>query len=214
VKNKKYWFETQYEPSTYEDRASRRKYGYKGKVVGDGYRNELPNRSAEEFAQKNCPDFRNKRAVWKITTKPFREAHFAVFPEELCETPIKAGCPEFVCKKCGKSREKIIEREGLSSADYMRGQDKSKWMSEQGQKENMRAPREAFERKVIDKGLTNCNCNAGFSGGIVLDPFFGAGTTGLVALKQKKQFIGIELNPSYIEIANKRLKPYLEQEKL
>ncbi len=50
--------------------------------------------------------------------------------------------------------------------------------------------------------------------GIVLDPFFGAGTTGLVALKQNKKFIGIELNPEYIEIANKRLKPHLEQTRL
>ena len=50
--------------------------------------------------------------------------------------------------------------------------------------------------------------------GVVLDPFFGAGTTGLVALKQNKKFIGIELNKEYIEIAKKRLKPYLEQTKL
>jgi len=46
-------------------------------------------------------------------------------------------------------------------------------------------------------------------GGIVLDPFFGAGTTGLVALKQNKKFIGIELNNEYITMANKRLKSYL-----
>ena len=50
--------------------------------------------------------------------------------------------------------------------------------------------------------------------GIVLDPFFGSGTTGLVALKQGKRFIGIELNPEYIKIAKKRLRPYLEQTKL
>lgn len=50
--------------------------------------------------------------------------------------------------------------------------------------------------------------------GVVLDCFFGAGTTGLVALKQNKKFIGIELNPEYIEIALKRLKPYIEQKKL
>jgi DNA modification methylase len=42
-------------------------------------------------------------------------------------------------------------------------------------------------------------------GGIVLDPFFGSGTTGLVAKKQMKNYIGIELNPSYIEIAERRL---------
>ena len=34
---------------------------------------------------------RNKRSVWKITTKPYKEAHFATFPEELPETCIKAG---------------------------------------------------------------------------------------------------------------------------
>jgi DNA modification methylase len=34
---------------------------------------------------------RNKRSVWRITTKPYKEAHFATFPEELPETCIKAG---------------------------------------------------------------------------------------------------------------------------
>jgi len=42
-------------------------------------------------------------------TKPFKGAHFATYPPELVETPIKAGCPEFVCNKCNKPREKIIE---------------------------------------------------------------------------------------------------------
>ena len=51
-------------------------------------------------------------------------------------------------------------------------------------------------------------------GGDVLDPFFGAGTTGVVALKQGKQFIGIELNPEYIKIAQRRLRPYLQQQRL
>ena len=42
-------------------------------------------------------------------------------------------------------------------------------------------------------------------GGIVLDPFMGAGTTGVVARQQEKNYIGIELNPEYIEIAKKRI---------
>jgi DNA modification methylase len=37
---------------------------------------------------------RNKRTVWNINTKPFPEAHFAVFPPEIPEICIKAGCPE------------------------------------------------------------------------------------------------------------------------
>lgn len=42
-------------------------------------------------------------------------------------------------------------------------------------------------------------------GDTVLDPFFGAGTTGLVALKHGRNYIGIELNPAYVAIAQERL---------
>lgn len=42
--------------------------------------------------------------------------------------------------------------------------------------------------------------------GIVLDPFFGSGTTGLVCKDLNRNCIGIELNPEYIEIAKKRLE--------
>ena len=43
-------------------------------------------------------------------------------------------------------------------------------------------------------------------GGVVLDPFFGAGTTGYVAKKLNRQYIGIEINQDYIEIAKKRIE--------
>lgn len=79
----------------------------------------------------------NKRSVWTVTTKPFSEAHFATFPEDLIVDCIKAGCPE---------------------------------------------------------------------DGIVLDPFMGAGTTALVARKLNRNYTGFELNPAYIEIANRRLR--------
>lgn len=42
--------------------------------------------------------------------------------------------------------------------------------------------------------------------GIVLDPFFGAGTTGFVATQQGRKYVGLELNPEYAEIAENRLK--------
>lgn len=43
------------------------------------------------------------------------------------------------------------------------------------------------------------------SGGLILDPFSGAGTTGLVAQKHQRNFLGIELNPEYIAMAERRL---------
>jgi DNA modification methylase len=41
---------------------------------------------------------------------------------------------------------------------------------------------------------------------LVLDPFIGSGTTGLVAVAMKRRFVGIELNPKYLEIAERRLR--------
>lgn len=43
------------------------------------------------------------RTVWKIKTKNHSQEHFAIFPEELIETPIKATCPKFICPKCNIS---------------------------------------------------------------------------------------------------------------
>jgi len=43
-------------------------------------------------------------------------------------------------------------------------------------------------------------------GGLVLDPFMGAGTTGLMARKLKRKYLGIELNPVYLAMAEKRIK--------
>lgn len=36
---------------------------------------------------------RNIRTVWNINTKPFKDAHFATYPEELIKIPILSGCP-------------------------------------------------------------------------------------------------------------------------
>jgi DNA modification methylase len=81
-------------------------------------------------------EFRNKRSVWTVTTKPFKGAHFATFPPDLIEPCILAGCPE---------------------------------------------------------------------GGTVLDPFGGAGTTGLVANRLGRRALLLELNPAYVEIAAARI---------
>lgn len=45
-------------------------------------------------------------------------------------------------------------------------------------------------------------------GGIVLDPFLGSGTTALVALRAGRDFIGVELNPDYVAMAESRILPY------
>jgi hypothetical protein len=57
----------------------------------------------------------------------------------------------------------------------------------------------------ITVGWTDCNCDKGFKSGIVLDPFMGSGTTGLVAKQLGLRWIGIELKPEYCEMAIKRI---------
>lgn len=106
AKSKRYYFQQQYEPAT--DRGSRRRGQY----------------------------VRNKRCVWTIPTKGFKGNHFAVYPEELVETPIRACCPK---------------------------------------------------------------------GGVVLDPFLGTGTTAVTAERLDRKWVGIELNPAYVELARHRL---------
>lgn len=80
---------------------------------------------------------RNRRSVWTVSTKPFSGAHFAVFPPDLIEPCVLAGCPE---------------------------------------------------------------------GGTVLDPFSGSGTTGMVALRHDRSYIGLELNPEYAEMSRNRIR--------
>jgi site-specific DNA-methyltransferase (adenine-specific) len=51
-------------------------------------------------------------------------------------------------------------------------------------------------------------------GGIVLDPFMGAGTTAVVAVKHGRNYLGIELNPDYIKIAEERIKLATSRQKI
>jgi len=232
VKSKKYWFEQQTEKQQNVSikRAKYKSFNRSSKLNGNHAGMNINNfNSYLERISKEKEPMRNKRAVWTITTKPFSEAHFAVYPEELCETPIKAGCPEFVCNNCGKARE-IIEEIDYGNkpkySDWLKTNNEGKYkgiqpMTTKGYGGEIFAYRkeiwgiDAHYGNIPKKRkLTDCGCNAGFSGGIVLDPFFGAGTTGIVALKQNKKFIGIELNPEYIKIIEDRLKPYMEQKKL
>jgi len=62
------------------------------------------------------------------------------------------------------------------------------------------------ENLVVPCVLAGCP-----SGGTVLDPFAGAGTVGVVACKLGRDFIGCELNPEYVEMAERRIEPYAAQ---
>jgi len=98
-----YYFEQQFEEHKPESLER-----VKGKW--NGHREPMSSYVGMDISKMCGPQGRNKRCVWTIPTMPCSEAHFAVYPEKLIETPIKAGCPEFICKKCGKAREKVWEQ--------------------------------------------------------------------------------------------------------
>lgn len=108
------------------------------KYVGDDRGSRTDNRRGTKCnsVSGKTGEFRNKRDVWQINTKPYKGAHFAVFPPEIAENCIRAGCPE---------------------------------------------------------------------DGVVLDPFFGSGTVGVVAFSQNKNYIGIDLNADYCSLAETRI---------
>jgi len=150
AKSQKYFFDAEAikEKAAFDGRNDTTMKG--SKKYANGY---VPNTSPQTVAVKgherwpskddNGIHLRNKRSVWTVTTKPFKEAHFATFPEDLIRPCVLAGCPKE---------------------------------------------------------------------GTILDPFSGAGTTGVVAVKNQRNYIGIDLNPAYIEMSRKRIEQAQKQE--
>ncbi len=118
-------------------KGGRRHFGKRGGTPEKGKNGGDNNLHDGRWDQAFHPNGRNKRTVWSISLSKFRKAHFAVFPESLVSTCIKATCPE---------------------------------------------------------------------GGVVLDPFSGAGTTALAAKSLGRNFIAIDCVADYCEIARDRLQ--------
>ncbi|MGL6184782.1 MAG: DNA-methyltransferase [Clostridium chrysemydis] len=147
---KDYYFETQYEgfKSNSKNTETKKKHRDKLKLTGKAklqvetgmVRHGLSGSTLNDPTKWNR-EGRIKRTTWSINTKPFKGCHLAPYPEDLIETPIKAGCPK---------------------------------------------------------------------NGIVLDIFMGSGTTGMIAKRLERNYIGIELNEEYIKIANDRIKESLK----
>ena len=140
TKNSKYYFNSDLIREPNQDKYDGKRGSTKTRTK---FQSAMRTMSDKEEMKKYSTQGRNKRTVWNIPTKPFKEAHFAVFPPALIEPCILAGCP---------------------------------------------------------------------AGGVVLDPFMGSGTTGMVAAMHQRNFIGFELNPEYCKMAEKRIEPYLKQQ--
>lgn len=147
---------------------------------------------------------RNIRSVWTIATAPFAEAHFATFPPALAERCIKAGTSEKgACAACGAPWVRQLEQERGERDDS--GRTHSLPEQRNGKHPPPERGWEVLSRTVGWK--PSCACGAGDPVPcVVLDPFGGAGTTGLVADRLGRDAVLIELNPAYGELARNRIK--------
>ena len=167
-----YWFEPQYEPQS-ETSHPRYARGLTEPPPADPNSKELNRPGYENWRETTpihkLPLGRNKRTVWTIPTQPFPEAHFATFPEKLVEPMIKAGCPEFVCTKCGKAREKIYDTVFIKKSDST---SRALDLEKQGDRSVGLVSRQGTgNNEHYFKGYTDCGCNAEWRPGIVLDCF-------------------------------------------
>lgn len=142
---------------------------------------------------------RNKRTVWEVSTTPYAGQHFATFPVQLIEPCVLAGSSPQACEICGAPWQRMTQRESFAGSE--RGTQPSRFRA------NLKPPQQSNVSVRVETLGWQPTCNhdnAGTGRCIVLDPFFGSGTTGRVALKHGRACWGIELNPAYVEQSETR----------
>lgn len=164
---------------------------------------------------------RNKRSVWTLSTAPFPGAHFATFPPRLVEPCVLAGTSAHgCCSMCGAPFTRIVElgapleaqkaSAGADSRGEYRGKATKTYDGTGAQDPSAVKSRilEGMRERVTTGWKPSCrHALRELEACTVLDPFAGSGTTGLVASRHGRRFIGIELNAEYIAIAEARSTP-------
>jgi len=146
----------------------------------------------------------NKRSVWEVATAPFSQAHFATFPPALIEPCILAGTSEKgCCAKCGAPWRRETSHAASTGGNrfaYARTSAIGDGRDNDAGRHDLPPP-----ARITTGWSASCRCDAPAIPCTVLDPFGGAGTTGLVADRLQRNAIMIELNPAYAAMADKRI---------
>lgn len=119
--------------------------------------------------------------------------------------PMKAALPRFGGEKYGNDNTK--ESRTKSGKEYTPGLRRNKrdvWSTATSRF------RGAHFAVFPEELVRPCILAGSRPGGVVLDPFTGAGTTGVVALQEGRNFIGIEINPEYAEMSKSRIDQTLK----
>jgi len=200
------WHKSNIFPESVKDRPTRcHEYVF---LFSKNERYHYDHRAVRERAvSKTNGTLRNRRSVWKMSTT-VRSWSFCQGCQTLYEgseqKQIKQMGKRRFCPKCG-SAERWLDHFAsfpprLAKLCVLAG------TSEGGACKSCGASR-YFER---GEWRPNCGCHAGFIPSVVLDPFAGSANSGLVARAKGRAFLGIDIKPEYVTLANARLKK-LEQ---
>lgn len=153
----------------------------------------------------------------RTSTTPYKGSHFAVFPPQLIEPLILSttsahGC----CPSCAAPwRRQVQEEEGASVADLTQRSTAhyntaDRYGAGNGGNSGLDALADKMRRgvgRVTRDWAPTCTCpdNDGSGRAVVLDPFSGSATTGMVSLRLGRSYIGLDLNESYLPLAEARI---------
>ena len=168
-----------------------------------------------EFFEPVEPAF--ARDVLRISTTPYSGAHFATFPPALVEPCILAGTSAAgQCPHCGAPWERVVEKKRMKRTELSPDDKRYRPNTYNGAYGDINGKSDAgyTETKTIGWRPT-CACPAHEPiPQLVLDPFGGAGTTALVALRHGRRAVLLDLNAAYLVLARERLAPLLAQPRL
>lgn len=140
---------------------------------------------------------RNLRDVWTLATQPTPYAHFATYPEALAEKCILAGTSaRGACPTCGAPWQRVVERTAMvidrsnNHPPELRTRTSGTMVQPPTSETTGWQPTCACFGEFADSAVTQ-KC-------VVLDPFHGSGTTGVVALRLGRAYIGVDISEEYL----------------
>ncbi len=186
---------------------------YKRNGYGGGMLTGMMDRENDELVRCN-PAGRNRRTVWSIATQPYSGAHFATFPEALVEPCIKAGASGAgCCPECGAQFERVTEKQkppewAFNTARQSNDPNhKQSPLHRSGKASGSKMQKWLNENPTITTGFSpTCAHSHDATPCLVLDPFAGSGTVGLVARRLGRHFVGVDLSAEYLQLARQRLE--------
>ena len=155
---------------------------------------------ASDAPREDHPGGRNARTVWDIPTHPYPDAHFATYAPALVERCIKAGTSAYgCCPACRAPYRRLVERHRLLDGHI------SVVGTFARPEEPFRIPPNGighwrYTTQTTQQGWApSCPCAAGAPvPSVVLDPFAGSGTTGLVARALGRHAVLCDLSYPYL----------------